>query len=89
MATGTGDVRLTPELVSHLLRLSESERVELGNLLLDSVEYPGPDPDAAKKAFQEELAGRIDRYKRGEERAYTLDEVMADLRAQSERRRSS
>jgi putative addiction module component (TIGR02574 family) len=81
------EVKLTPELVTHLLKLTPDDRATLADIMWDSVEGPEGSPEEVRQAWKDEIARRWERYKSGEERTYTLEEVMADLKAQAERRR--
>ena len=71
--------QLTPELVDQVRALSDDDKVRLVELAFGEVPLsPGE--------WADELAARWQRYKSGREPTYTLDEVMADLRTQAERR---
>jgi len=76
---GAGGSQLTPELVDQLMKLSPDDRVELGNILLDSVEYPGMGPDEIKQAWRDESARRIEAVRNGTMKTYTLEETMEYL----------
>ncbi|MBX3401075.1 MAG: addiction module protein [Gemmataceae bacterium] len=75
---------LSQELIDQGLQLAPEERERFANLLLDSLEGE----EAEDPELQAEIQRRWDRYERGEERAYSLEEVMTALRKQAEDRKS-
>lgn len=71
--------QLTPELVDTVRALSDDDKVRLLELVFGDEPTP-------RGGWANELAARWRRYKSEQEPTYTLDEVMADLRAQAGRR---
>jgi putative addiction module component (TIGR02574 family) len=72
-------------LIARGLNLPPAERERFAHLLLESV----ADGDGyTEDELHAELDRRWGEYERGEVQAYTLDEMMAALRNQAERRKS-
>jgi putative addiction module component (TIGR02574 family) len=64
------------ELREAVMSLPEPERRALGLELLDSTDPAAQgDPAEVEAAWDEEIARRIDKYRRGESRLLTEDEV--------------
>jgi len=80
--TPTTETELTPELLERVMKLSAENKDKLIGLILDDRESESDD----REAVRDELTRRWEQYKRGTERTYTLDEVVAYLRAQQARR---
>src|SRR5207302_2818140 len=71
-------------LLEDALTLSEKERAQLAQLLLDSLE---PEPtDEVRKAWDEEIARRVKEMDDGIDPGIPAEEVLAKLRAKSQRR---
>lgn len=62
------------------LQLPADVRERVALRLLDSLEPPGHDPDAHRRAWREEIGRRLDAVRRGEMKTYTLEETMEYLR---------
>lgn len=81
------DVKLTPELVTHLLKLAPDDRATLADIMWESVEGPESDPEEVRQAWKDEIAQRWDRYKSGKEPAIPVEDFLEELRQRSEQRR--
>ena len=72
-------------LASEAARLSKEDRLALIERILETVEPTDPDVDAAWIAEGE---ARMAAYERGEVETFDADEVLAELRERSRRRRA-
>lgn len=80
--TPTTETELTPELLDRVMKLSAANQDKLISLMLDQRETAADD----REGVRDELTRRWEQFKQGEERTFTLEEVMDDLRAQQARR---
>jgi hypothetical protein len=62
----TPESELTPELIERVMRLSPESLGRLVGLALERLDVPPDDPEEVKKAWKEEIARRIEAYRRGE-----------------------
>jgi hypothetical protein len=85
MTTETKVTVLTPELADHLERLSPADK-DRAIGLLGGHEYDLT--DAERASLKAELTRRWERLRSGEDKSYTIEEVMAALRVQNEARRA-
>ncbi|MFN8632306.1 MAG: addiction module protein [Chloroflexota bacterium] len=67
------------ELKREASQLSESERVELAYILIESLDPPGESPDIVDEAWRVEIERRSAEVRRGDVKPIPGDEVFARL----------
>jgi putative addiction module component (TIGR02574 family) len=68
------------DIVAEAMKLPPDVRESVALELLDSIEESPEDPEAVKKAWQEELERRMKSVRDGTVRTYSVEETMAYLR---------
>lgn len=86
MATTTAITPTWAELVEQVLKLSPSDRFHLAMEVLASLPGTVDVVAAQKAAMKAELTRRVERARSGEEKTYSIEEVMEHLRKQNEAR---
>lgn len=88
--TTTGSTTAAPgpdaseELVNRLLRLPEQTRLDLANLLLDSVREKFTSLAEAEKRDRELIKSRLEELTSGKAKLLTTDEMFAEMRRRAE-----
>ena len=74
-AAPPGKAERAPELLDHLLKLPEQVRLDLANLLLDSVSQGFTSLAEAQTRDQQIIRQRVEAYERGELKAVDPEQV--------------
>jgi hypothetical protein len=95
MSTETKPVSATPtadrsvELVNKLLKLPEQTRIDLAQLLLDSVRQGFTSLEEAEKRDKDLIKSRIDQLVKGEVQLLDANEVVTNLKRRYSKEKSS